>query len=394
MRARLLVLTAALLAFMAMPFAALADLEAGVAAFEVQDYDEALRQFSDPALARDSEALSYLAWMAYKGLGQPRDLVAAYAYLSLTVMYDPAGPQSELAGGRRVVASELTAEQILQGEQRVIAHLRQAMGEEGLNTAVAEAVQALQACSRQDCVTAAEKVVALGPAAVLAIPQLEVLMTADPLWIPRQTYAYALSSIGTKAVPALCRIGENMEERRREGTWNAMQSAASLAGLGPAAREGRDCLLRIMAGLDKNLPAEEKQVGIDVAGDEYAMLYETERVVAYALVVVGDPERASEAAMQAAYLAEPGGEKGRLMAYVIGMIYGNLGPILEVAPAGLADENPEIRIETLSILTDLAETPGFARGAQPIVPALQAIAEGDDPDEAELAAHILGLIAP
>lgn len=397
MRARLLALASALLAFLTLPMAAWADLRAGIAAFEVQDYDEALRQFSDPALARDAEALSYLAWMAYKGLGQPRDLVAAYAYLSLTVMNDPAGPQSDATQGRRVVAGELTAEQIGQAEARVIAHLQQAMGKEGLNTAVTEAVEAVTLCTGQDCVAAAEKVVALGPAALLAMPRLEVLMTTDPLWIPRQTYVFALSTIGTKAVPALCRVAENMEERRREGTWNAMQSAVGLAALGPVAREGRDCLLRVMASLDTNLPAEEKQVSIDVAGDPYALLYETERVVAYALVMIGDPDRASEARMQAVYRAEPAGEKGRMMAYAIGMIYGNLGPILEIAPAGLADEKAQVRIETLSILADLAEqgeAPDFASRVQPLMPALQAIVEGDDPDAAELAAHLLGLIAP
>jgi len=394
MRARFLVLGSALLALLTLPFAAWADRDAGIAAFDMQDYDEALRQFSDPALARDATALSYLAWMAYQGFGQPRDPVTAYAYLALTVMYDPAGPQSDAVEGRRAVASDLTAEQIRQGEQKVIAHLQQAMGETGLTRAVTEAVQPLQSCTQDGCTAAAEKVVALGPAAILAIPRLEALMTADPLWIPRQTYAFALSTIGTAAVPALCRIAEDMEERRREGTWNAMQSAASLAGLGPAAPEGRVCLLRVMASLDTNLPTEQKQISIEVAGDEYALLYETERVIANAMVMIGDPERASEAEMQAVYRADPGGEKGRMMAYAIGMIYGDLGPILEVAPAGLADARPDIRMVTMAILSDLAETPDFARWVRPLVPALQSIAEGGDPEAAELAAHLLGLIAP
>jgi len=49
---------------------------------------------------------------------------------------------------------------------------------------------------------------------------------------------------------------------------------------------------------------------------------------------------------------------------------------------------------TMAILSDLAETPDFARRVQSLVPALQAIAEGGDPEAAELAAHLLGLIAP
>jgi hypothetical protein len=258
------VLTLCLGATVALP--ALADLAAGQAAFRSHDYATARQMLSDPSLADSAPALVLLAQMAHKGLGQPVNDREAYADLTLVVMADDPDLSPGAIPERRRVGRSMTPEDIGAAEQQVVRRLTRIRGEDALLRDIDQTLAALAACTsqRED---AAERVVHLGPAGVMAIPRLEQLMTLDVMWMPRIRYTFALFSIGTKAVPALCRIVEDQAELQTEGAWNLQQAGEALGGLVPAATAGRACLVHALVGFDTWHPTVQQQFMQDPGQD-------------------------------------------------------------------------------------------------------------------------------
>lgn len=348
-----------------------ADFAAAEQAARRSDFESARRALAALAGGKDPRVFQLLAELDRDGKGAPPDPVAAYRNYSLQAMVtrDPAERASAFVH-RGEVARAMSRAEIGEGQQRVARHVEQDLGADGLAKKVADLRDRLSDCS-MDCDDIAVEVFALGPAGRALVPDLESLMTRDPKWIPRQTYADGLAYIGTAAVPAMVRLLLDEREMAKEGFWNASKIAQSLAVLEPTASAARpalgDALCRSYEGLGGemlsfDLKWEDVVVGLKIG-------------IAQAIAVIGVRERELHDGLMTCFAADSFLPGKLVTASVMGLVYGESEPALATLPRAL--ESHDIRAQRLGlfVLGDALSIPGARPRLEALRPRVEAVAK-------------------
>jgi hypothetical protein len=214
---------------------------------------------------------------------------------------------------------------------------------------------------------------ALGPAAVDAVPLLERMMTADPMWMPRVDYIYALTAIGTPAVPALCRVLLDQQQFDAEGPWNASRAAEGLGLLGPTAREALPCLLQGLTTSYAPIPDLTSRWLGDMGINDADMMLEIRFNLAHAIIRIRDPDRVVHDQLIAAGKQAPDEMTLIILSWVLGLTYEEPETAILLAPSVLGGTGSEQKMIMLNVLLDLSAIPGFAAKSQGLIPMLREI---------------------
>jgi tetratricopeptide (TPR) repeat protein len=360
---------------------ALADYDAALSAFEAEDFNAAREELSSLEAGDDSRVHLLLGVMNRDGQGGPVDLREAYRNLTLAAMYAEDGDTyQEALGERSVAAREMSAEEIVSGEQLVTATVTSRLTEERLRQEIESIHDALVACPSR-CGEIAIRVLELGPAAGALAPDLEALMTRDPFWLPRDLYAVALVSIGTQAVPSLARILLDEAELKGEGFYNLQLASAGLSQLGPTAFSARETLLQALE-IDYSGSGGEygKFFSAMGAGSPADMIRSVKASILTTIAAVGDPERESHARLYSYMEREPDDLLRLITAGAIAASYDELQPVGELLRKSLGSGSGSEQTLALAMIWDLAARPeadGLVEDLQPLVRQLTASADPD-----------------
>ncbi len=357
---------------------ATADLADAQAAYTKGDFETARSMLQAPSLRGDADALMLLAKLVQDGKGGAQDSIEAYKLYSLVFMLGEPDPRAEAAARRRMVSRGLTHEEILSAEYAVIEWVDQTFGTGGRESAVDDLARKLAAC-KSECYAETEMVFSLGPAAARVVPDLESLMTRDPMWMPRQNYAYSLAVIGTAAVPAMCRILQDDEELRAEGIQNLLVTARALQLMGPTAHEARSCLVNALTRTYSEVGMNHKELGGGLGGEEAADLsFRSKTAIMGTLITIGDPDRMIHAPLTTYFEQEQNISLRLLVAWTVGRLYNQDRPAIDLALKVLESGSEREQAICLSVLLDLSDTPSFVGDAAGLLPQIKKLAKSGD----------------
>lgn len=370
--------------------AAHADFEAAKQAYMQQDYATARKELDQSTLDEEPAALILLGMMERDGKGGPANPASAFVDISLGGMRAEGQEFWNVALRERgLAAAKMSKEEVQAAEQRVALVIRGEMSNLALEKKIMELHSTLKACN-SNCESAAEKAFRLGPNAKDLIPDLEALMTRDPMWMPRLVYALALGSIGTEAVPALERIMLDRRQLETEGPWNLQSAAMTIGLMGAVASAARPSLLNALFGSADVSRGEFNDLFTVLTNrPPEAQLNEARVQVAVAFAGVGDPDRT--------FYAELANARGQvndpvvslLAAMAMAMTYAEYDPFMETVESALKGSIPAGQSFALQILPLLSETPETRSRTQSLTPAVRKLAETTDPAVQEAARKAL-----
>ena len=315
-------------------------------------------------------------------------VVAAYVGLSLRFMEGPEEERPEVLAVRRWVAGAMTRDEILQAEDEIALRVLSSWGGE-LAWEKDRLMKLMKNCSGHDCDSAGPDIIKLGPAFPAAIGGLEHLMTANPYWLPREDYAWALAMIGTSAMPAFCRILLDGEELETEGTWNIQVASFVLGEIGAVAREAMPCVVdALTADMSPERLKNADELTLGRASAEVIAL-EARADLAIAAVKIGDPEGRERMQLLAMTFSGLPARENLAVCWAYAMIYDDPGPAMWHIPTVLDGKDEKARVDALWILVDIAELPNGADAVALLKPRVAKFKDQGSPAEVEAATALL-----
>lgn len=317
-----------------------------------------------------------------------QSVVAAYVGLSLRFMEGPEEERPEVLAVRRWVAGAMTRDEIRQAEDEIALRVLSSWGRE-LAWEKDRLMKLMKNCSGHDCDSVGPDIIKLGPAFPAAIGGLERLMTANPYWLPREDYAWALAMIGTSAMPAFCRILLDGEELEAEGTWNISIASFVLGEIGAVAREAMPCVVdALTADMSPERLKNADELRLGRASAETIAL-EARVKLAIAAVKIGDPEGRERMQLLAMTFSGLPARENLAVCWAYAMIYEDPGPAMWHIPEVLDGKDEQARVDALWILVDIAELPNGAEAIALLKPRVAKFKDHGSPAEAEAAAVVL-----
>lgn len=311
-----------------------------------------------------------------------------YVELSLSLMEGPVDKRPQVLAVRRELASTMTLDEIRQAEDEIAVRVLSSWGS-GLAREKDRLMRLMRNCSGHDCDSAGTDIIPLGPSFPAAIGGLEHLMTANPFWLPRRDYAWALAMIGTSSMPAFCRILLNGEELETEGTWNIHVVSFVLGEIGAVAREAMPCVVDALAAdLSPERLKDADELRLERASAETIAL-EARVKLAITAVRIGDPEGRERMQLLAMTFSGLPVRENLAVCWTYAMLYEDPGPAMWHIPAVLEGQDEEARVDALWILADIADLPNGAEAIALLRPRLVKFRDMGTPAEAEAAAVVL-----
>jgi hypothetical protein len=374
-------------------------LDEAKAAYSSENYAEARRLLGEDILLSDPEAILMLAGMTLDGLGGPSDPVAAYALLSEVFMIGEPDLRVTAAGQRNPVAMRLTMDEIRQGETQVVAWVDKTLTPEGRKAEVSRLKELISVCdpAQTECDEIVKDAFALGPAAPELIPAVVDLMTRDPMWMPRETYAATLAMIGTAAVPAMCDVLLDKNELATEGPWNATVITQALGYMGPAAAQARQCLMTALArdyievgaGQSEAAPLSEDLK----SGGAAEIFLELKAWIANTLIRIGDPEAEIRDQLVNYLNAETDQKTRMVVGWAIGSIYQDFKIAIAIMTSALDSNDERTQLMALYMIDDFANLPDFTDAAAELLPRLSVLAKDANPNLSAAALQTLDFLS-
>lgn len=352
-----------------------ADLESAGAAFESGDFARARQQLDAAALESNPDGYFLLGLMNRDGQGAAANPSEAFYDFSLAMMRGEPGMRVSALVERGRAAAEMTQRQIIDAENRVALEGRRGLSDEDFARRIADLHGQLQACSR-NCDAITDRIIEYGPAAADLIPDLEALMTRDEMWMPRQSYAATLASIGTAAVPALTRVMLDRRQLEAEGPWNTNTALEALGNMGAAAAEARPGIVTVLITDFDVSSARFNGLYTDLTNaPPDHMVIDTKLRAALVLAQVGDP--AHEVHDQLVACRDHGcSQLNRLAAAAAAaMTYGENDALMQQMATALASDAPSAQVMALKLYPSLAKDPVLQAKAQPLAASVRKLAD-------------------
>ncbi len=323
--------------------------------------------------------------------GDEQSALAAYVEFSLRFMEGPEDDWQRILAVRRGFAAAMTLDEIRQAEDEIALRVLSSWGS-GLAWEKDRLMRLMKSCTGHDCDSAGPDIIRLGPAFPAAIGGLEHLMTANPYWLPREDYAWALAMIGTSSMPAFCRILLDSEELETEGTWNLNVTSFVLGEIGAVAREAMPCVVdALTADMSPERLKDAEELTLGRASAE-TIAREARVKLAVAAVKIGDPEGRERMQLLAMTFSGLPVRENLAVCWAYAMIYEDPGPALWYIPAALEGEDEEARVDALWILADIADLPNGPDAIALLKPRIVKFKYVGTPAEAEAAAVVLETI--
>lgn len=385
-----------LFAALVIPHPARADYAAAEKAAASGDYATALQALEPLRKGTDSRVFRLLGELNRDGKGTPVDLVEAYVDFSLFGMYtDDPDERATAFAFRRQVARRMPdrVAGIEDGQRRVVSQVASTLGEDEMKRQVHATHKELLACSRE-CDEIAFRVFRLGPAAADVAPDLEALLTRDVMWMPRETYAYALAYIGTAGVPALAHVFVNEKEMAAEGFWNAGLASNALHAMGPTAFLALPVLADAIGRSYEGLGGEELDIAKDLSGQgQSEMIFQIKVGIAQALVSIGDPGREIHDQLMQQVAHEKDVSTGLLLGWAVGLIYREPDKALTLVESNISADNAKVLQMCLVIIGDFQNIEAAQQRIRMLLPKVRLIAKSGSENLRPLAENVLSLYA-
>lgn len=360
---------------------------AAVEAYEKQDFATARRELDEQTLKSDPQAYVLLGELDIDGKGGPVNVKSAYRAFSIAMMNRDSSSRG--FQGRSRAARKMSKEEIVAEEQKVAALVKSRFTEEAFRREIEDIHKAFRTCAK-GCDEIAARALKLGPAGTDLIPDLEELMTRDPMWMPRQSYAFVLAAMGTQAVPALARIALDPEQIASEGMWNMQQGINMLGELGPIAFAARPAMLQAMVQSYDLSGGEFNDVFSSLTGqppEEWVV--DSKRLTGAAIAAIGDPDKEiyDDLTRYAQEVTQP--SERLVVLLTLAMTYGEYDELLDEVRTTLQSGTPRVKALAIQSLLEVNAMELMHARVQPLLHEIRPLADSQDEKLQEVARSAL-----